>query len=134
MIACPCGLTRTISQFRQLKLVGFQADGEHGLLELRLCTCRSTRALRTIRTPRKSRGTLRHGMRPVAPGVVTRFPERANHSPHDGRTTLADGGSKGNCTWEVLDASELSAVEIESIRLDWESGTSTVERIGEVQS
>ena len=33
-------------------------------------------------------------------------------------------------TWEAVDECELTTEQIESIRLDWESGTSTVERFG----
>ena len=41
---------------------------------------------------------------------------------------------RGNCTWEVVDESDLTAEQIESIRLDWETGTSSVERIADAQS
>lgn len=59
MISCSCHRTYTVAAFRELPLVGTMSDAPHGSLEMHLCVCRSTRALRVVSVPKRARGTVR---------------------------------------------------------------------------
>lgn len=48
--SCGCGRTYDAAQWRELRLVGLQEDGDGGLLELRDCECGSTLSVQGVPT------------------------------------------------------------------------------------